>query len=177
MKKYIILAMIFSGISNVSFAQGGGSYYAPATVPITKTQLYRNDVITDRFVPQQPTLSIDEETELRYPGHMERVRENERREAEYRRRNTSSEDGNVSFHTSYGESGDTKIYIEGQYVGTLTKYFKDKTYIPECGQDGTLSIRLGVGTYNYTASDNKYTWKGTVTVTKNGCARQGLRVE
>jgi len=88
-------------------------------------------------------------------------------------KNTSDE-GTVTFYTSYGKSGDLNIYIEGYYVGKLTQFFNDKTYTPPCGQDGTLTIRLDAGTYNYTASDSKYNWKGQITITKNGCLRQGL---
>lgn len=89
-------------------------------------------------------------------------------------KNTSDE-GTVAFYTNYGQSGDIKIYIEGYYVGKLTNYFNDKNYSPQCGQDGTLTLRLDAGTYNYTASDSKYNWKGQFTITNNGCLTQGLK--
>jgi hypothetical protein len=89
----------------------------------------------------------------------------------------TEKEGTVTFYTDYGSSGDTKIYIEDYYIGKLTKYFKNKSYSPQCGEDGTLTIRLNAGTYNYTASDEKYNWKGQITVTENGCTRQGLTVK
>jgi len=86
----------------------------------------------------------------------------------------TEEEGTVSFYSDYGQSGDIKIYIEGYYAGKLTSYFNDKNYTPQCGQDGTLTIRLNAGTYNYSASDSKYNWKGQVTIKANQCTRQGL---
>ncbi|HNW89068.1 MAG TPA: S1C family serine protease [Bacteroidales bacterium] len=88
----------------------------------------------------------------------------------------TDEEGTVAFYTAYDlKGGEISIYIEGYYVGKLTKFFKDKTATPQCGQEGTLTIRLEAGTYNYTASNNKFNWKGQITITKNGCFRQGLK--
>jgi hypothetical protein len=96
---------------------------------------------------------------------------------DFSRYEDTREEGTVAFYTDYGSSGNTKIYVEGYYIGELTKYFENKSYTPQCGEDGTLTVRLNAGTYNYTASDNKYNWEGQVTVTKNGCTTQKLIVE
>lgn len=87
----------------------------------------------------------------------------------------TQEEGTITFYSKYGKSGEIKIYIEGYYFGKLTSYFKDENYTPECGQTGTLTIRLNAGVYNYTASDSKYNWKGQINVRKNGCTIQGLK--
>lgn len=85
----------------------------------------------------------------------------------------NSEEGTVTLYSSYGKSGDINFYVEGYYVGKLTSYFNNGA-APECGQQGTIILRLNAGTYNYTASDSKYNWKGQFTITKNSCTRQGI---
>jgi len=85
----------------------------------------------------------------------------------------NSNEGTVTFYSNYGKSGDINFYVEGYYIGKLTSYFNNGTS-PECGQKGGLTVRLNAGTYNYTASDSKYNWKGQFTITKNGCTRQGI---
>jgi hypothetical protein len=93
-----------------------------------------------------------------------------------RYKNTEKE-GTVSFYTNYGSSGNTKIYIEGYYAGELHQYFRNESYVPQCGENGTLTVRLNAGTYSYTASDDKYNWEGQFTITENGCTKQGLIAE
>lgn len=83
-------------------------------------------------------------------------------------------EGVVTFYSHYGKTGDIHIQIEGFNVGKLVHFFGDTAFSPECGQNGTLTIRLDQGTYHYTASDRKYSWKGTITVKENTCTRQGF---
>jgi hypothetical protein len=86
----------------------------------------------------------------------------------------TSEEGTVTFYTNYGKGAEVRIYIEGYYVGSLSKFFENRRYVPQCGDDGTLTIRLNTGTYNYTATDGKGQWSGKITIPLNGCAKQCL---
>ena len=80
--------------------------------------------------------------------------------------------GGISIWTDCGTDGEIKVYLDDVYVGSLTYYFTNE--IPKCGEEGTLFIEKKPGTYTLVAQGEKYTWKGTVTITKNKCLIQGL---
>ena len=80
----------------------------------------------------------------------------------------------MCFYTNYGRSGSVRVYIGGTFVGEVNSYFNDRTYTPQCGQNGTLTVRLKVGRYTYEAHDEKYTWKGVINVVENECVIQGF---
>lgn len=78
--------------------------------------------------------------------------------------------GDVSFWTNvttYG-FGHIYIYVEGSYLGSLTKYY-DST--PDCSYASDVVRFTGVpGTYNYSAiSDDGHTWSGTFTIQADLC--------
>lgn len=80
----------------------------------------------------------------------------------------------ISFYTNYGQSGHTKIWINGSYKGKLVSYFSVGT--PVCGQSGTLLIKLSPGTYFYRAEDEAgFFWEGSFTATTNNCQNIQLR--
>lgn len=81
--------------------------------------------------------------------------------------------GRVSFWSNYKRARKISIYINGKFVGNINDFFKkDKPY---CGQNGTLTVTHNVGTYSYEARSAKgHSWKGKITITKNGCSLQGL---
>ena len=79
--------------------------------------------------------------------------------------------GKVSFWTNYNKEV-IQIYVENQYVGTLSSSFTSAT--PNCGQTGTVVFINKAGTYNYDAVSNKYRWSGTITINANGCVSQKL---
>jgi hypothetical protein len=81
--------------------------------------------------------------------------------------------GKISFWSSVKRSGEIKVYIEGNYIGSITSYFKEGT--PLCGQNGTLTFEYKPGTYNYKAVCNKWTWNGQITIVEGGCSLMGLR--
>lgn len=82
--------------------------------------------------------------------------------------NRNYKNSSVSFYTNYGESGDTKIWIDGSYKGKLSSYFKYGK--PNCGQSGTLKIPLTSGTHKYRAEDSAgFYWEGTFTTSSNSC--------
>lgn len=89
----------------------------------------------------------------------------------------TADEGTITFFTHYGSSGNTKINIEGIYAGELSIYFSDMGYTPPCGANGTLSLRLNAGTYNFKANDDRYTWSGQITVKANDCVVQGFKGE
>ena len=68
--------------------------------------------------------------------------------------------------------GIVKLYIEGYEVGQLDSYFDSSS--PVCGQQGTLTIPMKSGTYNYRAENGRMTWNGSFTVRENLCTLQGL---
>lgn len=79
--------------------------------------------------------------------------------------------GEVSFWTN-DPKGNTEIYVEGIYIGTLTSYFKEGS--PNCGQSGTVVYKNKPGTYNYVAKSSSGTWKGTITISGTGCSKMKL---
>jgi hypothetical protein len=54
-------------------------------------------------------------------------------------------------------------------LGITKQITLDYSSIPSCGDNGTATFTLKVGTYSYTATDGTKTWNGNVTVSKNGC--------
>lgn len=85
----------------------------------------------------------------------------------------TADEGTVTFYSTYGQGGTISFTVEGYDVGSLSQYFNGNTS-PDCGQEGTITLRLNSGTYNYTASNSTYHWQGQFTITKNGCTRQGI---
>jgi hypothetical protein len=68
-------------------------------------------------------------------------------------------------------------YVDGQIAGsTATNIFWTGTKGPECGQDGSITIKKDIGvatnkTYEYRVIDQEgfEYWKGVVNFTKNSC--------
>ena len=81
-------------------------------------------------------------------------------------------EGTISFYTKQS-IGHIDIYIGEYKFGTLTKYFSDPNFIPTCGDtgDAMLTVRLETGQYEYTAICGQKRWKGTFTITKEGCSK------
>lgn len=82
--------------------------------------------------------------------------------------------GTVTFYQNQKKIGNIDIFIEGSFAGTLTQYFTEPNFVPECGNatKASLTLRLPVGSYNFTAksqTNNKYQWSGRITITENGC--------
>lgn len=80
--------------------------------------------------------------------------------------------GKVSFWSNFRGSGNIRVFIDGQYIGEITSYFKDGT--PNCGQSGTLTFEYKPGTYGYKATNNNRTWTGTISIRAGGCSLMGL---
>ncbi|HOD61977.1 MAG TPA: hypothetical protein PKG96_07745 [Bacilli bacterium] len=86
------------------------------------------------------------------------------------------ETGTVSFWTNYKKAGDIMVYLEDTYIGSFTSYFNQG--VPQCGQDGTLTVTYKAGTYHlraYTVGGwSSLNWEGTITITAGVCTLQGL---
>ncbi len=48
---------------------------------------------------------------------------------------------------STNKASNVPLYVNGTYIGTLTKYFIDPNALPACGTDGGITIDLAPGTY------------------------------
>ena len=70
--------------------------------------------------------------------------------------------GKISFWSNMKSGGNINIYVEGNYIGTLTSYFNNGT--PICGQSGTVTFEYKPGTYNYKATNNNGSWSGTISI-------------
>ncbi|MDN3724646.1 hypothetical protein QRD02_09640 [Aequorivita sp. SDUM287046] len=85
--------------------------------------------------------------------------------------NGGSGKGDVKFWTNqdYG-CGPITVNLTGVGSSTITGYYGVS---PNCDQDGFGGNfnYLTVGTYNYTASCQDYTWNGTVNITEDNCLR------
>jgi hypothetical protein len=84
----------------------------------------------------------------------------------------NNNEGTVSFYTKQS-IGHIDIYINDLFFGTLTKYFSDPSFVPDCGDtgDAMVTVRLPVGTYTYKAICGKSQWTNTFTITREGCKR------
>ena len=85
-------------------------------------------------------------------------------------REGNENEGTISFYVNQS-IGNIDVYVEGYFFGTLTQYFTNQSLIPSCGETGgaIVTIRLPVGTYNYSAKSSYLTWKGQFTITREGC--------
>ncbi len=81
-------------------------------------------------------------------------------------------EGTISFYTKQS-IGYIDIYIGEYKFGTLTKYFSDPNYIPNCGDSGDamLTLRLETGEYQYTAVCGDLRWEGDFTISREGCSK------
>jgi hypothetical protein len=74
--------------------------------------------------------------------------------------------GNVIFWFD-ANNGVGTVNIAGQ-TGTITTY--QTGGVPSCGNNGSATFSLPVGSYTYTASaTNGFTWSGTAVVLANSC--------
>jgi len=80
------------------------------------------------------------------------------------------DEGTAMFYTTYSQSGVKKVYIEGHYIGDISKYSSSYN-IPDCGEKGTLTIRLWDGSYEYKVVDDEFTWRGTLYITPGDCSK------
>lgn len=66
--------------------------------------------------------------------------------------------------------GITSVTING-----VTKQITlDFNSTPTCGDNGTATFTLPVGSYSFSATDGSKTWNGNITVTKNTCNKMQL---
>ena len=78
---------------------------------------------------------------------------------------TNYRNSSISFFTNYGQAGNTKIWIDGSYRGSLNSYFQSGS--PNCGQNGTLKVNLTPGKHSYRAEDGAgFSWEGTIQSSK-----------
>ena len=87
-----------------------------------------------------------------------------------------SEPGKICFYSSDKRIDQIDIYVyyydeagvKKSRVGQLDFYFKSR---PDCGQDGTYTLNLPPGDYDYYAVDDViYEMKGTFSVRENQCS-------
>lgn len=91
-------------------------------------------------------------------------------EVDWRLYKNNENEGTISFYTKQN-IGIIDVYIADYKFGTLTKYFSDPNFTPNCGDvgDALISVRLEEGTYEYKAICGQIRWSGTFTITKEGC--------
>jgi hypothetical protein len=86
------------------------------------------------------------------------------------------ETGKISFWTDWKRANTMVLYMEGDYVGPFKSYFENG--IPQCGQEGTLTITYKPGTYNYRVEGESafgtVNWEGKVTIYPGQCQLQKL---
>ena len=79
--------------------------------------------------------------------------------------------GRLTIWTDCGYDGVIKVLLDGEYIGSLTKYFNSP---PACGENGTLSVNKPAGKYKIEAYGNEKVWSGTITITRDRCLIQKL---
>ncbi len=80
--------------------------------------------------------------------------------------------GQAMFWTSRTDVGYITVYVSNVNAGTITVHSLGGQ--PSCGTSGFVTIDESPGTYNFTATEANYNWKGTITVTAGGCAKMQL---
>jgi hypothetical protein len=78
-------------------------------------------------------------------------------------------EGRVVFWTN--DSGpDNDIYVDGKYVGKLTKYTTDTLSTPSCGDAGWLTVTLKPGEHKFRSTNSAgITWENTFNVEAGVC--------
>ena len=75
--------------------------------------------------------------------------------------------GYISFWSDMNKSSTIKIWIEGIYFGELGEKPEN---IPQCGDEGTMTLAFKPGTYEYKAAGRgSISWKGTFTIKEGTC--------
>jgi len=76
----------------------------------------------------------------------------------------------ISFYTKNRFDGDLYLYVDGNYIGKLTKYFPNIT--PKCGDEGTISRTLYSGEHSYSIyskNRGRYIYGGRVNISPGEC--------
>lgn len=81
--------------------------------------------------------------------------------------------GQITFWTTCSDDGKIDVYLDEEYVGTITKYFLNDSP-PDCDSPGALKIVKPAGTYKIKAFGSKRSWEGEVVVTLDQCKFEHL---
>jgi hypothetical protein len=87
----------------------------------------------------------------------------------------SSTTGKVAFWTSKStnQTGGISVTIDNAYAGVLTKYYSSA---PTCGDSGTITKTLSVGSHSYTAKDGSLSWgPASFNISAGGCLTYELQ--
>lgn len=88
--------------------------------------------------------------------------------------NGGSTTGQVAFWTRSASSGYISISVDGSSVGTLTSYYTSGT--PTCGDSGTVTRTLSVGSHSMRATANNASWgPASFNVSAGGCLTYELQ--
>lgn len=86
-------------------------------------------------------------------------------------------EGSVSFYclTSSNMTGDVRISIDGDVVGTLSKYYTDLTITDFCGRSSTVTVKLKPGEYKYKAVMGGKSIERKFMISKGKCLGQLIK--
>ena len=77
--------------------------------------------------------------------------------------------GKVSFWTDWKKGSGTRIYIEDEYIGTISGYYTGGE--PDCEAQGTVTYENKAGKYSFKAYSKKKTfWSGTIEIKEADCS-------
>ncbi|MBS1754361.1 MAG: hypothetical protein KF741_03455 [Ferruginibacter sp.] len=77
--------------------------------------------------------------------------------------------GTVVFYSDDNSVYDIDVMLNNNYVGSLKTTISG---IPECGTNGTITLRCPVGDYGYTGMiKGDVLWNGKISVEKDGCKK------
>lgn len=86
--------------------------------------------------------------------------------------------GTVSFYclkSSSNMTGDVRISIDGDAVGTLTRYYTDLNTKDFCGESASITVKLKPGEYKYKAVMGGNKIERKFKVTKGNCSAQLIK--
>ncbi|PTD15039.1 hypothetical protein [Flavobacterium columnare] len=181
MRKIFLFLFIFTKIFvfaqvNPNYHKVNGYYRSNGTYVEPHYRTNRNNTNTDNYTTRPNTnpwtgkpgtISPDNNNNT-YPTNSYNPTNNSYSNTQKNYLNSS-----ISLYTNYGESGYLKIWIDGNYVGSLYSHFKNG--VPICGQNGTIKVPLTSGTHTYRAEDNAgFYWTGNFTTSQNECSTLGF---
>lgn len=80
--------------------------------------------------------------------------------------------GTIAFYTRQ-RLGQLQVFIDEQFIGTISRRLKDKDPTPECGDIGEtlVNTRIASGKHTYTIRNGKYRWDGEFYMLRESCVK------
>ena len=85
-------------------------------------------------------------------------------------------EGDLAVFSTNGDHGEIEVFINGESRGKLTTYFTNSNYTADCGESGTITATIDLGSSTSEAvsvrglAEDGTEWEGAVTVYSEDCS-------